>query len=147
MSTIPSSIPLVTHLITCRTHPIQVIPFEVPRPLHSNAITEATPLHEYQNLLESGVLRGDDHQTRIIQQLQDLHDKLVDYNPPKIPDIVRSNSLVCTRPLAPFLDINIPLTFSSLEYSPRIYLSPHHHPKVRQKGFTCTAMLGPERQC
>lgn len=53
-----------------------------------------TPLTEYQKLIDTGVLRGDDHQTRIIQKLQDLHDKLVDYNPPKIPDIQQSNSLV-----------------------------------------------------
>jgi protein AFG1 len=45
------------------------------------------------------VLQGDDHQTRIIQNLQDLHDKLVDYKPPKIPDISRSNSFVRGIPL------------------------------------------------
>lgn len=55
--------------------------------------TGATPLDEYRYLLETGALQGDDHQTRIIQKLQDLHDKLIDYKPPRIPDITRSSSL------------------------------------------------------
>ncbi|KAJ7094456.1 ATPase [Mycena belliarum] len=38
----------------------------------------------YRNLVQSGALRGDAHQTRIIQKLQDLHDKLVGYDPPRI---------------------------------------------------------------
>lgn len=46
------------------------------------------------------MLHGDDHQTRIIQKLQDLRDKLVDYKPPKIPDIPRSNTLVRAIPLS-----------------------------------------------
>ncbi|KNZ77216.1 Lactation elevated protein 1 [Termitomyces sp. J132] len=49
---------------------------------------------EYQKLNASGALRGDEHQTRIIQKLQDLHDKLIDYNPPKIPELTQSNSLL-----------------------------------------------------
>jgi len=40
------------------------------------------------------VLRGDDHQTRIIQKLQDLHDELVNYDPPVIPYPSSENSLV-----------------------------------------------------
>ncbi|KDR84006.1 hypothetical protein GALMADRAFT_236577 [Galerina marginata CBS 339.88] len=53
-----------------------------------------TPLTQYQKLIDSGVLRGDEHQTRIIQKLQDLHDKLLDYNPLQIPDESSSNSLL-----------------------------------------------------
>ncbi|RDB20064.1 Lactation elevated protein 1 [Hypsizygus marmoreus] len=53
-----------------------------------------TPLSQYHKLIESGVLHGDDHQTRIIQNLQDLHDKLIDYKPPKIPDLTQSNSFM-----------------------------------------------------
>ncbi|KAF7352513.1 AFG1-like ATPase [Mycena venus] len=45
------------------------------------------PLSQYRKLVRSGVLRGDDHQTRIIQKLQDLHDKLVDYNPPRVSQL------------------------------------------------------------
>lgn len=53
-----------------------------------------TPLRQYQKLIDSGALRGDDHQTRIIQKLQDLHDELIRYVPPEIPEESNSNSLV-----------------------------------------------------
>jgi protein AFG1 len=53
-----------------------------------------TPLRQYQKLISSGVLRGDDHQTRIIQKLQDLHDELLNYDPPMIPYSSSENSLV-----------------------------------------------------
>ncbi|KAJ6515566.1 AFG1-like ATPase [Mycena sanguinolenta] len=43
------------------------------------------PLSQYRRLVRNGVLRGDDHQTRIIQKLQNLHDRLVNYDPPRIP--------------------------------------------------------------
>lgn len=55
-----------------------------------------TPLRQYQKLIDTGVLRGDDHQTRIIQKLQDLHDNLLHYNPPHIPRPSQSISLVRT---------------------------------------------------
>jgi predicted ATPase len=55
-----------------------------------------TPLRQYQKLIDTGVLRGDDHQTRIIQKLQDLHDKLLHYDPPHIPRPSHNTSLVCT---------------------------------------------------
>ncbi|KAJ6490280.1 AFG1-like ATPase [Mycena vitilis] len=44
----------------------------------------AEPLSRYNRLVRSGALRGDDHQTRIIEKLQNLHDKLVHYDPPRI---------------------------------------------------------------
>jgi peroxisome-assembly ATPase len=53
-----------------------------------------TPLRQYQKLIESGVLRGDEYQTRIIQKLQELHDKLSKYDPPMIPYSSSENSLV-----------------------------------------------------
>ncbi|KIK04720.1 hypothetical protein K443DRAFT_675736 [Laccaria amethystina LaAM-08-1] len=53
-----------------------------------------TPLRQYQKLIDTGVLRGDDHQTRIIQKLQDLHDKLLHYDPPHIPRPSHNTSLV-----------------------------------------------------
>ncbi|KAH9943230.1 AFG1-like ATPase [Epithele typhae] len=43
-----------------------------------------TPLKRYFELVDSGVLRPDDHQTRIIEKLQRLHDDLVHYSPPAI---------------------------------------------------------------
>jgi len=62
---------------------------------HRPPPTESTtPLSEYHKLIESCVLRGDEHQTRIIQKLQDLHDQLMNYNPPSIPDISQPNSLL-----------------------------------------------------
>jgi protein AFG1 len=57
-------------------------------------LSRATPLDEYRTLLDTGVLQDDDHQTRIIQKLHALHDKLLGYNPPKIPDIAASSSIV-----------------------------------------------------
>jgi peroxisome-assembly ATPase len=63
-----------------------------------------TPLRQYQKLIYSGVLRGDDHQTRIIQKLQDLHDELLIYDPPIIPFSSSENSLVCL--LDPFVCLN-----------------------------------------
>lgn len=53
-----------------------------------------TPLRQYQRLIDSGVLRGDDHQTRIIQKLQDLHNELLNYDPPMIPYSSSENSFV-----------------------------------------------------
>ncbi|KAF5387890.1 hypothetical protein D9615_000629 [Tricholomella constricta] len=64
------------------------------RPQPTRKESTITPMSEYEKLIETGVLRGDEHQTRIIQKLQDLHDKLVDYNPPKIPEVSPSNSLL-----------------------------------------------------
>ncbi|KIY73982.1 AFG1-like ATPase [Cylindrobasidium torrendii FP15055 ss-10] len=53
-----------------------------------------TPIQRYERLIYSGVLHGDDHQTRIIQKLQDLHDKLLTYTPPPVPDVNTSTSLI-----------------------------------------------------
>ena len=56
--------------------------------------SSTTPLEQYQRLLESGTLRGDDHQTRIICKLQDLHDKLLHYSPPPISSPAPFTSIV-----------------------------------------------------
>ncbi|KAF4619457.1 hypothetical protein D9613_005293 [Agrocybe pediades] len=53
-----------------------------------------SPIRQYKKLIDTGVLRGDDHQTRIIQKLQDLHDKLIIYEPPEISQISTPNSLL-----------------------------------------------------
>ncbi|KAG6854339.1 hypothetical protein C0991_007844 [Blastosporella zonata] len=66
-----------------------------PHLLPQQTTTEVvTPMGEYQKLTATGVLRGDEHQTRIIQKLQDLHDKLIDYNPPRIPEVSPTNSIL-----------------------------------------------------
>ncbi|KAF9464853.1 AFG1-like ATPase-domain-containing protein [Collybia nuda] len=62
--------------------------------LRESQMDSGTPLSEYYKLIETGVLQGDDHQTQIIQKLQELHDKLVGYDPPKIPNPQTSNSIL-----------------------------------------------------
>ena len=42
------------------------------------------PLDEYDERVHSRSLRDDEHQRTIIQTLQDLHDMLADYQPPKV---------------------------------------------------------------
>lgn len=84
-------------------------------PEKNPSLDHLTPLRQYQKLIYSGVLRGDDHQTRIIQKLQDLHDELINYDPPMIPFSSSENSLVCL--LDPFClpKLNIlPLQLSRL---------------------------------
>jgi protein AFG1 len=39
-------------------------------------------MQEYHKLVQAGALRSDDHQTRIIQKLQSLHDAIAVYDPP-----------------------------------------------------------------
>jgi protein AFG1 len=63
-------------------------PFFTPPPM-----SPITPLQRYYQLVESGTLRGDEHQTRIIQKLQNLHERLMTYDPPMIPVASESNSL------------------------------------------------------
>lgn len=57
--------------------------------------TVLTPLEQYHRLVDSGTLRADDHQTRIIGKLQRLHDDLLHYQPPPVPGAAPSLSLVC----------------------------------------------------
>ncbi|GAB7339718.1 hypothetical protein MBLNU457_6287t2 [Dothideomycetes sp. NU457] len=42
------------------------------------------PLAEYDQRVKEGRLRNDDHQRNLISSLQDLHDMLVKYKPPKV---------------------------------------------------------------
>ena len=58
------------------------------------AAAALTPLQQYHKLVDSGALRADDHQTRIIQKLQRLHDDLVTYEPPQIDTSSSSLSIV-----------------------------------------------------
>ena len=62
--------------------------------IHPALPAAPTPLQHYFGLVDSGTLRSDDHQTRIIQNLQRLHDDLVHYTPPSIAHSSTSNSLV-----------------------------------------------------
>ncbi|KAJ7087415.1 AFG1-like ATPase-domain-containing protein [Mycena crocata] len=78
----------------------------VPPPPAPRGADDNEPLPRYRKLVESGALRGDNHQTRIIQKLQDLHDRLVGYDPPRIPkpnppSLVRRGFLSVIPPNAP----------------------------------------------
>ncbi|KAK4548226.1 hypothetical protein LTR36_010096 [Oleoguttula mirabilis] len=46
--------------------------------------THRGPLQEYDARVQSGRLRDDEHQRTLVQALQDLHDDLLEYNPPKV---------------------------------------------------------------
>ncbi|MCJ1479341.1 Palmitoyltransferase zdhhc13 [Lambiella insularis] len=46
--------------------------------------TSRGPLDEYDERVHSHLLRNDDHQRGLVQSLQDLHDMLAEYTPPKI---------------------------------------------------------------
>ena len=48
--------------------------------------TNVTPTERYQALVDSGVLRDDDHQRNIIKVLQNLHDELATYKQAPVPD-------------------------------------------------------------
>ncbi|KIV84342.1 hypothetical protein PV11_00126 [Exophiala sideris] len=52
-------------------------------------VIEHGPLAEYDERVQTKRLREDEHQRTLIQHLQDLHDTLKDYQPPKVvhPDI------------------------------------------------------------
>ncbi|KAH9833706.1 AFG1-like ATPase-domain-containing protein [Rhodofomes roseus] len=45
----------------------------------------SSPLARYHKLVDSGVLRYDEHQERIIGKLQKLHDEVANYHPPPVP--------------------------------------------------------------
>ena len=42
------------------------------------------PMAEYNARVKAGKLRDDEHQRMLIQSLQDLHNRLVDYTPPVV---------------------------------------------------------------
>ncbi|KAI0375886.1 AFG1-like ATPase [Pilatotrama ljubarskyi] len=56
--------------------------------------TPQSPLQQYHRLVESGTLKADPHQERIIQKLQRLHNDLLHYEPPSISHTPASNSLL-----------------------------------------------------
>ncbi|KAH7930645.1 AFG1-like ATPase [Leucogyrophana mollusca] len=65
----------------------------------TNVLTAAqkgalSPIQQYQKLVQTGALRSDEHQTRIIAQLQHFHDQLITYSPPLIPDSSTQGSII-----------------------------------------------------
>lgn len=53
-----------------------------------------SPIKQHEKLVQSGVLRSDDHQIRIIGKLQRFWEQVLKYDPPPIPDAKTSNSLI-----------------------------------------------------
>ncbi|KAH9948425.1 AFG1-like ATPase [Amylocystis lapponica] len=53
-------------------------------------------MQQYSKLLDTGTLRPDDHQTRIIEKLQRLHDEIIAYEPPK-PHHAQHNPSIISR--------------------------------------------------
>lgn len=105
-----------------------------------------TPLSQYQKMIDSGTLQGDDHQTRIIQKLQDLHDQLISYKPPQIPDAPNSNNLV-TFQLNRYLANVLTSICSFLGYSAAMYLRPQRRLKQLRKASTFMAMSARAKRC
>jgi len=98
-------------------------------------LSSITPIEQYHKLLESGVLHGDDHQTRIIRKLQDLHDKLLHYTPPPISSPTPLTSFVSRTNIR----WNHPSCFSSLQGS---YPAsrPHRRPRLPRSPKVSTYM-------
>ena len=89
-----------------------------------------TPLEQYHRLLDSGALRGDDHQIRIIRKLQDLHDRLLHYSPPPIYTPAPFTSIVSQANI-PWISPHVPLV---------------HKTPISRAGHTVgSAPLGPQR--
>jgi len=119
---------------------------------HLSRSDSITPLRHYQNLIDKGVLRGDNRQTCIIQILQDLHDKLVHYKPPEIPSTSESNSLVsnshCFRSHRELLTDCVLFPFPSLlGYLTANPKYPFPLRPMPQKACTYMVMSELERQC
>ncbi|OJA19365.1 hypothetical protein AZE42_00423 [Rhizopogon vesiculosus] len=53
-----------------------------------------SPKKQYEKLVQSGVLRGDNHQVRIVGKLQRFWEQLLKYNPPPVLDVETSSSLI-----------------------------------------------------
>lgn len=54
----------------------------------SVASSTPTPLSRYDDLVARGLLRDDAHQRQIIERLQAMHEQLVAYHPPAVPEKV-----------------------------------------------------------
>lgn len=72
------------------------------------ALSIPSPTQQYRKLVANKTLRGDDHQTRIVQKLQELHEILKTYHPPIIPDPSLQSSIVRPISIFPFLSITPP---------------------------------------
>lgn len=58
------------------------------------AAHDRSPINGYQRLVEGGTLKPDAHQTRIVQKLERLHNDLSNHDPPPVPSLPTTSSLV-----------------------------------------------------
>lgn len=103
-----------------------------------------SPIKQHEKLVQSGVLRSDDHQIRIIGKLQRFWEQVLKYDPPPIPDAKTSDSLVfpsfSQRTADSFAARYLVCFLVHLQcQKPRL----HRHQKV----FTFMATLAQARRC
>jgi hypothetical protein len=104
-----------------------------------------SPKKQYEKLVQSGVIQGDDHQVRIVGKLQRFWEQLLQYDPPSISEVNTSSSLVMSFLFSlitanPFATRCLVYFFVHLQYQ-----IPHLH--RRQKDFTSMVTLALARQC
>lgn len=114
-------------------------------------MSSSTPLEQYFKLVDSGTLKPDDHQTRIVQKLQRLHDEVLTYDPPAISSssTSSSSSLVCLSLKKIVFAIPSSISPSSLhDYSQGVQLhTPFHYRIMHLKVFTSTVTSVLARPC
>jgi hypothetical protein len=104
-----------------------------------------SPIKQHEKLVQSGVLRSDDHQIRIIGKLQRFWEQVLQYNPPPIPEAKTSDSLVIIfhshpRTADPFAVRFLVCFLVHLQYRKLRLLR-------RQKVFTFMVTLAQARRC
>lgn len=135
----------ISTIVTSKSKGVQISLFDPD--IHSPAVTATTsPLQKYHTMVETGALRPDDHQTKIIQILQDLYNRLLEYPPPSLPTVAETKSFVRLRfgPFWPGLELN------SGSPSSRDYFLATLNLKRKRKFlvvYTSMETSGPGRRC
>lgn len=107
---------------------------------------DRSPILGYQKLVESGSLKPDQHQTRIVQKLQRLHDNLANHGPAPLPALPTTSSLVSSPPM--FGTSCIPnCVYRSLACSPGDFNLIHSLQINHLGDYTYTEMSEQARQC
>ncbi|KAG8935768.1 hypothetical protein FRC00_010442 [Tulasnella sp. 408] len=87
LATVAGRARLATVISLCRSYYSQAIPLQA-EALSKGAPSQPaypTPDSRYHELVDSGLLRKDDHQDQIVNKLQGLHERIARYNPPPVP--------------------------------------------------------------
>ncbi|KAG9048288.1 hypothetical protein FS837_000351 [Tulasnella sp. UAMH 9824] len=87
LATVAGRARLATVISLCRSYYSQAIPLQA-EALSKGAqspLAYPTPDSRYHELVDSGLLRKDDHQDQIVNKLQGLHERIARYSPPPIP--------------------------------------------------------------